>query len=309
MVHCKFSIYHLAVSISGSGTITLCEPVRSSRRAGFCVGVYPGRRSRLGAASRTVPVTECASPTLADPNTTAQLEFTLTVTDGTGLSDADATAVKVYGSGNPVADAGADVTVAPGRNIMLNGGGSSDPNSDPLAYAWTRTAGPPVNLSGAATAVPSFTTAGVDFVMQYEFTLTVTDTVGGGTDTDAVVITVDPAAGKKKSSSGGCVPGGAGGGGVGGLVGGTSARKKERRASSIRPLGQNSRLDPPVKPGDDRSWKSYCLCYFPSVIARLDRAIQFTLPHYASTGSRYFLSSTSALISMILCTWSQQRRR
>jgi YD repeat-containing protein len=59
----------------------------------------------------------------------------------------------------PIANAGPDMTVSAGAITYLNGGGSSDPDHgpSPLSYAWSQTAGVPVNLPGAATVSPSFT--------------------------------------------------------------------------------------------------------------------------------------------------------
>jgi len=59
--------------------------------------------------------------------------------------------------GTPIADAGADQTVASGATVSLDGTGSNDPDGDPLTYDWTQIDGPPVALSGADTATPSFT--------------------------------------------------------------------------------------------------------------------------------------------------------
>ena len=90
----------------------------------------------------------------------------------------------------PVANAGLDDTVDEGEGVMLSAALSSDPDNGVLAYSWTQVAGPTVLLSGADTATPSFTAPEVAMVTDLEFELTVTD-VGGLSDTDTVVITVN----------------------------------------------------------------------------------------------------------------------
>ena len=91
----------------------------------------------------------------------------------------------------PMANAGDDATVDAGASVMLDGSGSTDPDSDELTYAWTLTApdGSTAELAGADSAMPSFTT---DVVGDYVAELTVND--GEFSDSDSVTITaVDPA--------------------------------------------------------------------------------------------------------------------
>lgn len=59
----------------------------------------------------------------------------------------------------PVADAGPNRIVRLGSLVTLNGNASADPDNGPqaLTFAWSPTAGSGVNLSGPATANPSFT--------------------------------------------------------------------------------------------------------------------------------------------------------
>jgi len=56
----------------------------------------------------------------------------------------------------PVANAGADQTVAGNQLVTLDGRQSSDPNNDPLTYAWTQTSGPAVTLSNPTSSTPTF---------------------------------------------------------------------------------------------------------------------------------------------------------
>jgi len=78
----------------------------------------------------------------------------------------------------PIADAGPDQTVLVGQTVQLDGSGSSDPNGDPLTYAWTLNllnGGGTIALSDPTAARPTFVAAQPGF---YIATLTVND----GTD-------------------------------------------------------------------------------------------------------------------------------
>ena len=104
----------------------------------------------------------------------------------------------------PIANAGPDQTVNSGAMVTLDGSSSTDTDSvdTTLRYAWTRedgTAGgtaAAVTLTGANTAMPTFTAAAVDDAgpndKTYIFTLTVTDD-DDDTHTDTVKITINSA--------------------------------------------------------------------------------------------------------------------
>jgi len=86
----------------------------------------------------------------------------------------------------PIADAGPDKGGPLNQGIGLFGTGSSDPDGDPLTYAWVQVAGPPVTLIDAHTPVAWFSASAEDV---YTFALTVDDGHGGNS-TDAVVVTL-----------------------------------------------------------------------------------------------------------------------
>ena len=111
---------------------------------------------------------------LRDAAGNAVADFTRTVTNNTP-------------AGQPVADAGADLAVDPGAAVTLDGSGSADPDGDSLTWAWTQVAGAPVGLTGADTAVLSFTVA--DQAGPLTFRLTVTDP-DGLVAIDTVTVTV-----------------------------------------------------------------------------------------------------------------------
>ena len=141
-------------------------------------------------AGITLSSTVVDKPTFTAPDviTDTDFKFTLVVNDGTVDSPADEVIITVKPANEaPTANAGPDQTVNEGDLVTLDGSGSSDPDSDPLAYHWTAPDGITLNLDIPLN--PTFTAPEVDADTDYTFSLVVND---GTTDSpaDEVIITV-----------------------------------------------------------------------------------------------------------------------
>ncbi|MCA9770993.1 MAG: right-handed parallel beta-helix repeat-containing protein [Myxococcales bacterium] len=142
----------------------------------------------------TLSGTAVPNPTFTAPDVSEDttLGFSLTVTDDQepGLSSTDSVDVTVrFVNRAPIANAGPDQTVAPEALVVLDGSGSTDPDGQPITYAWTQTSGDPVTLTGASGPAPSFTAMQTLYDKDLTFQLTVSD--GILTHADAVAVRVD----------------------------------------------------------------------------------------------------------------------
>jgi len=107
-----------------------------------------------------------------------------------GIVDDPATCTPVNHA--PVANAGPDQTAPVGTTIYLNGTASSDPDGNPLTFAWSFLSKPRAStatLTSATTVTPTFV---IDKAGSYTVQLTVSD--GQLTSTDTVVISTSNSA-------------------------------------------------------------------------------------------------------------------
>jgi len=90
----------------------------------------------------------------------------------------------------PVANAGANQSVASGAAVTLDGSGSTDSDGSITTFVWTQVSGTPLTITNADAAVASITLPTVTETTSWVFLLTVTDDEAA-TDTDEVEIKVN----------------------------------------------------------------------------------------------------------------------
>jgi hypothetical protein len=146
--------------------------------AGSDQSICAGSTAQLNAGGGTTyswtPSTGLSSTTIPNPlaTPTQTTSYYVTVSDGT-CSATDSVSVVVI---NVTANAGADVTVCSGSGIALNGSGNG-------SFSWS----PAASLSDATIATPLATPGA-------STTYTLTVSIGNCTASDAVIVTVNPAA-------------------------------------------------------------------------------------------------------------------
>jgi len=134
-----------------------------------------------GGSVATLSSTTTASPTFV-PDVDGTYTAALIVNDGTDDSapnEAVITAQVVVVNTPPVADAGVDQTVDVGDTVTLDGGGSTDADSDSLTYSWSLT------TPGGGATLSNPNTVGPTFVPDVDGTYTATLIVNDGTDDSA----------------------------------------------------------------------------------------------------------------------------
>lgn len=145
-----------------------------------------------GAITLNLSSSSVAQPTFTAPgvNQDEVVTFQLTVEDLSGASTTDTVQVTVRNNHAPVADAGASFGVLAGNTGQFDAAGSTDPESDPLDYAWVQLSGAvTLTLNNTTAAQPTFTAPSVAQDELLTFEVTVTDDRGDfSTDTVQVEI-------------------------------------------------------------------------------------------------------------------------
>ncbi|HKN79556.1 MAG TPA: HYR domain-containing protein, partial [Lysobacter sp.] len=139
-------------------------------------------------------------PTFAAPSVGpagAALNFQLTVTCGT-QTDTTTTVINVtdvFVNAAPIASGFiSPLNATEGQTVTLDGTGSSDPDNQPITYAWTQISGSPTVTLGGAGAVRTFVAPNLSATTTLGFRLTVSDgTLSSFVDkTVSIVFTNDP---------------------------------------------------------------------------------------------------------------------
>lgn len=146
-------------------------------------------------------------PILADSESEGDETFQVMLSSpsgGTLTVDVATVTIRNFTNSAPIANAGIGQAVQEGVIVVLDGSGSSDPDGDPITFAWVQTIGPSVTLSNPDSAISSFVAPQVSASVTLNFQLTVTDSFGGTSSSLAAVTITDT------------VTGGGGGGGSAG---------------------------------------------------------------------------------------------
>jgi hypothetical protein len=159
-----------AVNLNGSGSYDDNTPTESLQFAWTMTAKPDGSASVLANANTATP------SFVSDKVGTYTIQ--LVVTDQAGLSSPPA--VINISSGNllPTAVAGNNNSTLVGTTVVFDGSASSDPNNDPLSYAWTVAAAPAGSVATLTAATSQSTSFTPDIPGQYTIGLIVNDGFG-----------------------------------------------------------------------------------------------------------------------------------
>ncbi len=153
---CRYAIAPAGVTVpsaAGSGTFTLTTGAACRWKASVDAGFLSASpASGSGTATITVTYTENTGAVRTGRVSVKNVGFTVSQE----APIAEPPPPPPPPNEPPTADAGVPQVVPGGSLVTLLGTGS-DPEGQPLSYAWTQTAGPSVSLSDPAGATPSFT--------------------------------------------------------------------------------------------------------------------------------------------------------
>ena len=171
------------------GAVAVLSGTNSSDPEGGALSYF---WEQTGGSAVVLSDPESAQPDFSTPDVGPDgesLTFRLTVSDANGLLAQDDCTVNVsWINIPPTADAGADINVDEGYEVILDGLGSSDPDDDIVAYLWEQTGGPEVQILNPADVQASFIAP--DFISEsvsLTFKLTVQDSGGLIADDTCVV--------------------------------------------------------------------------------------------------------------------------
>lgn len=141
-----------------------------------------------GPCDLTLSGADTATARFQAPASPGIIAIQLAVTDNLGAVTTDTVQISVFLRAPTPAIVAATTCVQGGSTVTLDGSGTSDADGTIVAYAWTQLSGPAVTLSGAGSAIASFTAPTEGTLV---FALTATDS-DGLTGTTQVTIPIAP---------------------------------------------------------------------------------------------------------------------
>ncbi len=115
--------------------------------------------------------------------------FVYLASDGVLTATAQAALVVTPVNDAPIANAGVDRTVAISNIVTLRGSATDPDGPTTFRYLWTQTAGPPVTLTTAATAEPTFPAPTTPAVLTFALTVRDGDNLTSPPDTVTITVT------------------------------------------------------------------------------------------------------------------------